>query len=122
MNRELQQLEMCLQWKGFARSSLMLYVQQIMHAVTLQRKSGCEPTTCCYCARANWGCVAIFSNTEKFRCLYSYYGSCMPSSPKEYIHPCFDILLATGSSELMTAQKHDSVSSQSESHRKYFVL
>ena len=22
---------------------------------------------------ANWGCVAIFSNAEKFRCLYSYY-------------------------------------------------
>ena len=28
--------------------------------------------------------LAIFSNAEKFRCLYSYYGSCMPSFPKEY--------------------------------------
>ena len=39
---------------------------------------------------ANWACgvsmgyVAIFSNAGKFRCLYSQYGSCMPSSPKEY--------------------------------------
>ena len=33
-------------------------------------------------SRANLGYV---SNAEKFRCLYSYYGSCMPSSPKEYI-------------------------------------
>ena len=39
------------------------------------------------CARANLGCVAIFSNAEKFRCFYSHYGSCMPSSPKEYISP-----------------------------------
>ena len=38
-------------------------------------------------ARANLGYVAIFSNTEKFRCLYSHYGSCMPSFPKEYISP-----------------------------------
>ena len=29
--------------------------------------------------------LAIFSNAENFR-LYSYYGSCMPSSPKEYIY------------------------------------
>ena len=36
-------------------------------------------------ARANLGYVAIFSNAEKFRRLYSHYGSCMPSSPKEYI-------------------------------------
>ena len=35
-------------------------------------------------ARANLGYVAIFSNAEKFRCLYSYYGSC---TPKEYICP-----------------------------------
>ena len=28
------------------------------------------------------GSIAISSNAEKFRCLYSYYGSCMPSSPK----------------------------------------
>ena len=27
---------------------------------------------------ANWGYVAIFSNTEKSRRLYSHYGSCMP--------------------------------------------
>ena len=27
---------------------------------------------------------AIFSNAEKFRCLYSYHGSCVPFSPKEY--------------------------------------
>ena len=33
------------------------------------------------------GYVAIFSNTEKFRCLYGYYGCCMPSSPKEYVSP-----------------------------------
>ena len=33
------------------------------------------------------GYVAIFSNTEKFRCLYSHYGSRMSSSPKEYISP-----------------------------------
>ena len=33
---------------------------------------------------ANLGYVAIFSNTENFRCLYSHYGSCMPSSPKEH--------------------------------------
>ena len=39
------------------------------------------------CARANLGYVAIFSNAEKFRCFYSHYGSCMPSSPKEYISP-----------------------------------
>ena len=31
--------------------------------------------------------LCIFSNAEKFRCLYSYYGSCMPSSPKESISP-----------------------------------
>ena len=37
------------------------------------------------CARANLGYVAIFSNAEKFRCLYSHYGSCMPSSPKELL-------------------------------------
>ena len=36
-------------------------------------------------SRANLGYVAILSNAEKFRCLYSYYGSCMPSSSKEYI-------------------------------------
>ena len=40
-------------------------------------------------SRANWGYVAIFSNTENFRCLYSDYGSCMPSSPKEYLSPCY---------------------------------
>ena len=34
------------------------------------------------CARANLGYVAIFSNAEKFRCLYSHYESCMPSSLK----------------------------------------
>ena len=28
-------------------------------------------------SRANLGYVAILSNAEKFRCLYSYYGSCM---------------------------------------------
>ena len=28
------------------------------------------------------GYVAIFKKGEKFRCLYSYYGSGMPSSPK----------------------------------------
>ena len=28
----------------------------------------------------NLGYVAILRNAEKFRCLYSYYGSCMPSS------------------------------------------
>ena len=41
--------------------------------------------------RANLGYVVIFSNAEKFRCLYSHYGSCMPSSPKEYISPCIRI-------------------------------
>ena len=35
--------------------------------------------------RARTCYVAIFSNAEKFRCLYSH---CMPSSPKEYISPC----------------------------------
>ena len=39
------------------------------------------------CARANLGYIAIFSNAEKLRRLCSYYGSCMPSSPKEYMHP-----------------------------------
>ena len=34
-------------------------------------------------ARANLAC--FFSNAEKFQCLYSYYVSCMPSSPKESI-------------------------------------
>ena len=24
---------------------------------------------------------------KNFQCLYSHYGSCMPSSPKEYIEP-----------------------------------
>ena len=37
--------------------------------------------------RAN-GAHPSFSNAEKFRRLYSHYGSCMPSSPKEYISPC----------------------------------
>ena len=36
---------------------------------------------------ANWGYVAIFSNAEKFGYLYSYYGSCMPSSPNESTGP-----------------------------------
>ena len=36
----------------------------------------CEPGLCCN-----------FSNAEKFRCLYSDYGSCMPSSLKEYYKP-----------------------------------
>ena len=40
--------------------------------------------------RANWGYVAIFSNAEKFQCLYSYYGSCIPSSLKESISPCYN--------------------------------
>ena len=31
--------------------------------------------------------LGLCSNVEKFRCLYSHYGSCMPSSPKEYISP-----------------------------------
>ena len=41
----------------------------------------------CWHARVNLGYVAIFSNAEKFRRLCSYYGSCMPSSPKECGHP-----------------------------------
>ena len=44
------------------------------------------------CARANLGYVAIFSNVEKFRRLYSHYGSCMPSSPKEYISPWVNLV------------------------------
>ena len=36
--------------------------------------------------------LAIYSNAEKFRCLYSHHGSCMPSSPKEYISPCIDFV------------------------------
>ena len=43
--------------------------------------------------RANWGYVAIFSNAEKFRRLYSHYGRCMPSSPKEYSAPKLDMEL-----------------------------
>ena len=54
--------------------SVLLFLEHILYAVLL-------------CASANLGYVAIFSNAEKFRCLYSYYASCMPSSPKEYIHP-----------------------------------
>ena len=29
------------------------------------------------------GLCCNFSNAGKFRCLYRYYGSCVPSSPKE---------------------------------------
>ena len=54
--------------------SVLLFLEHVLQAVLA-------------CARANWGYVAIFSNAEKFRCLYSHYGSCMPSSPKEYISP-----------------------------------
>ena len=37
--------------------------------------------------RAKLDYVVIFSNAKKFRYLYSYYGSCMPTSLKEYIRP-----------------------------------
>ena len=44
-------------------------------------------------AHVRLGLCCYFYNAEKFRCLYSYYGSCMPSSPKEYIRPCFNTVL-----------------------------
>ena len=44
-------------------------------------------------SRVRTWAVAIFSNAEKFRCLYSHYGSCMPSSPKEYISPWFKVVV-----------------------------
>ena len=34
--------------------------------------------------------IGGIGNAEKFRYLYSYYGSCMPSSPNEFISPRFN--------------------------------
>ena len=51
--------------------SVLLFLEHVSKAVLARARANC-----CY--------VAIFSNAEKFRCLYSHYGSCMPSSPKEY--------------------------------------
>ena len=48
--------------------------------------------TCSIGSIANLGYVANFSKAEKFRSLYSYYSSCMPSSSKDdviYITPIF---------------------------------
>ena len=61
---------------------------QFQGGILLQRRGNATRTTikifqCLYwhVRMRTWD---IFSNAEKFRCLYSYYGCCMPSSPKEY--------------------------------------
>ena len=56
-------------------------------AILLQRRGHATNITICIGSRVRTWAVAILSNAENFRCLYSYYGSCMPSSPKEYIRP-----------------------------------
>ena len=38
-----------------------------------------------------WAMLLFLVMLKNFRCLYSHYGSCMPSSPKEYISPCIRI-------------------------------
>ena len=56
------------------------------------------------CARVNLGYVAIFSNAEIFRFLYSFYVSCIPSpkvaSQGELISPIWARVLA-GKLQLM---------------------